>query len=78
MIFKIEYYEIQSDHFLAVPEYYSEEYVNADLKIDVIQYIMSAKKDTYYNSYRHEESFGFDLISAKGAVKIKEIEVKSL
>lgn len=67
----IEYYEIKSDHVLAIPEFVSKENVEFKNIEDLDKYIRS-KKDLSGSKYKKKSSFGFDYISNQGAIKIKK------
>ncbi len=69
MKYVIRYYEIQSDHILATPEYSRSEIVEASSDHSLQKYIES-KKDSYGNSFEKKKSFGFDYISHTGAVEV--------
>lgn len=73
MKIKIEYFEIQSDHILAVPEFFKSELVEADSLEDqkLVDYITS-KTDGYKNHFVKENIMGFNYTSRTGAVKVSE------
>ena len=69
MKYLIKYYEIQSDHILASPEYDRSEIIETSSSNDLKKYIES-KKDQYGNNFKMKSDFGFDYISNSGAVKV--------
>lgn len=69
MKYKIKYYEIQSDHILAVPQFSSEEIIEADSLASVDKYIR--KKGYFKAKPATKENFDFDYTNSWGAVKIK-------
>lgn len=69
----VEYYEMQSDHLLAMPEYDREEFIEVKNEDELDRYI-STKKDWYGCEYKKDKSHGFDYISGQGGIKIKEYE----
>lgn len=69
MKYEIEYYTIQSDHILAVPQYSHSEIVDSTLP-RIRKYIRG--KGYHLAKAWTKKNFDFDFTNAWGAVKIKE------
>lgn len=80
--YEIRYYEIQSDHILAMPEFHHKEVVEAKFYNEALAYIRK-QKDGYGHKYRlatdeEHKMFGFDFHSAAGAVKIRKYKPRKV
>lgn len=81
--FEIEYYELPyGAGIFAVPKYFSSEFVDADSKKEVENYLLT-KKDLSGGEYKkadksNKKIFGFDYTSHAGAANIKKLTFKTL